>query len=114
MGFGTLGSIGRSTVASSPPIQYLFIDGGCLRHSILEMEKNYAAGEKLDLDFASLTAGFHKVFYYDALPSKSGDESDLAFKARHDSVAALHEATGTNCRVCSAMTNRSRPAAFAA
>jgi uncharacterized LabA/DUF88 family protein len=93
MGFGTLGSIGRGTVASSP-IQYLFIDGGCLRQSICEVERNFAGGRKLDVNFAALTVGFEKVFYYDALPSKSGDESDTDYQARHDAAASLHDHLG--------------------
>jgi hypothetical protein len=93
MGFGTLGSIGRGTVASSP-IQYLFIDGGCLRQSLAEVERNFAGGKKLGVDFAALTVGFEKVFYYDALPSKSGDESESDYPARHDAAATLHDRLG--------------------
>jgi uncharacterized LabA/DUF88 family protein len=94
MGFGTLGSIGRGAVASSTPIQYLFIDGGCLRETILQIGNDYAAGAKLEVDFAALTAGFHKVFYYDALPSRLGTESEFDFKVRHDAVAAIHDRLG--------------------
>jgi len=94
MGFGTLGSIGRSTVAATLATQYLFIDGGCLRQSISEVENNYADGMKLDVDFAALTAGFHKVFYYDALPSKHAQESDHDYKARLDATIAFHDRLG--------------------
>jgi uncharacterized LabA/DUF88 family protein len=93
MSFGKLGSIGRGTMASAPT-QYLFIDGGCLRQSISEIEHTFAAGRKLGVDFSALTAGFHKVFYYDALPSKSGDESDADYQARHDAAATLHDRLG--------------------
>ena len=89
-----LGSIGRSTVAATPAIQYLFIDGGCLRQSISEVENNYAGGVKLDVDYAALTAGLHKVFYYDALPSKHAQESDHDYKARLDATIAFHDRLG--------------------
>jgi uncharacterized LabA/DUF88 family protein len=108
MGFGTLGSSGRGTVASQP-VQYLFIDGGCLRQSILEIEKTYAAGARLDVNFAALTSGFQKVFYYDALPSRLGTESEIDFKVRHDAVAAFHDRLGALDRfhVCEGETRRS-------
>ncbi|SIO66922.1 Uncharacterized conserved protein, LabA/DUF88 family [Bradyrhizobium erythrophlei] len=93
MGFGTLGSIGRGNVASQP-IKYLFIDGGCLRATLADIERDYAGGQKLDIDFSNLTRQYSKVFYYDALPSKHSEESDDAFQARFDAVDLFHKRLG--------------------
>jgi uncharacterized LabA/DUF88 family protein len=81
-------------MASTPANQYLFIDGGCLRQTISEIERNYANNERLDVDFAALTASFSKVFYYDALPSKHAQESDSDYKARLDAVITFHDRLG--------------------
>lgn len=78
----------------TPAVQYLFIDGGCLRQSISEIEKNYASNERLKVDFAALTASFDKVFYYDALPSKHAQESDHDYRARLDATIAFHDRLG--------------------
>jgi uncharacterized LabA/DUF88 family protein len=109
VGFGTLGLVGRGTVAPSQPIQYLFIDGGCLRSTLTEIERDFASSQKLDLDFALLTQRYSKVFYYDALPSKHNEESDSEFQERFDKVDLLHKRLGALDRfhVCEGDTRRS-------
>jgi uncharacterized LabA/DUF88 family protein len=89
VGFGRHGSLGRREVAT-PLVQYLFIDGGCLRTTMTEIEKNFAGGAKLHLDFAEFTREFAKVFYYDALPSRAERETEEEFSERiSDGVSFL-------------------------
>ena len=49
---------------------YLFIDGGCLRVFLGKVAETYANGSRLDISYATLTHGYDKVFYYDALPGR--------------------------------------------
>lgn len=83
-------------MASSPflgaqEIRYLFIDGGCLRATLNDLSTRYVGGQPLVLDFDGFTQLYSKVFYYDALPARQGDEVNEAFEARVAPQLALHE-----------------------
>lgn len=91
MSFGTLGAMAGPRMASIKPTQYLFIDGACLRTTIAEVERTYTLGRAITVDFGLLTDRFDKVFYYDALPSKHGGETDDQFMARLDKAKSFHD-----------------------
>ncbi len=63
-------------------VKYLFIDGGCLRAILDQMASTYADGVALDLDYSKLTAGYSKVFYYDALPGRKRGEDNSTYSVR--------------------------------
>ncbi|MET4369444.1 hypothetical protein ABIA99_002129 [Bradyrhizobium sp. LB12.1] len=81
-------------MASIKPTQYLFIDGACLRTTITEVEKTYTDDRVITVDFGKLTQHFDKVFYYDALPSKHGGETDDQFTARLEQAKSFHDKLG--------------------
>jgi uncharacterized LabA/DUF88 family protein len=61
---------------------YLFIDGGCLRSMLKCITDTYFNGCEIDLDYASMSKGFGKIFYYDALPPQKNDENAEAYDQR--------------------------------
>lgn len=63
-------------------IQYLFVDGGCLRKTLEALSERYCPASKIELDFNRLASGFTKVFYYDALPVREANESEGDYTAR--------------------------------
>jgi uncharacterized LabA/DUF88 family protein len=76
------------------PTKYLFIDGACLKATLADLSKGYAAGQPLDLDYAVFTAGYDKVFYYDALPSQTAEENETSYKNRLDAAVQFHDKLG--------------------
>ena len=89
--FGSLGASNSARKATQPVTKYLFIDGACLTSSIAEIEKRYVPQHHLSINYEHLTIGYDKVFYYDALPSRRGSESDQDFKARRDAIILFHD-----------------------
>lgn len=63
-------------------MQYLFIDGGCLRTFLDTVSSTYFSNTPIELDYRSLSSGFEKTFYYDCLPPKKPDETDDDYEAR--------------------------------
>ncbi|QLE52915.1 NYN domain-containing protein (plasmid) [Nostoc sp. C057] len=57
-------------------VKYLFIDGGCLDSLLEALSNGLFGGTKLEIDYARLATGFHKVFYYDCLPAKKQGEDE--------------------------------------
>ena len=53
------------------PVRYPFIDGGCLRECLKKMARTYTNTDHLNINYATFTHRYTKVFYYDALPGKS-------------------------------------------
>jgi uncharacterized LabA/DUF88 family protein len=95
MNFGRLGASNSSRKVIQPVTKYLFIDGACLRTSIAEIEKRYVPGNTLQVDYDLLTVGYDKVFYYDALPSQHGSESEEQFRVRRDAAISFHDQLGS-------------------
>jgi len=67
---------------NAQPNEYLFVDGACLQSTLAHYAKTYFGSASLRANYWSLFAGFSRIFYYDALPSKKNDESDGDFDAR--------------------------------
>jgi hypothetical protein len=74
-------------------IKYLFIDGGCLRACLRRISRVYADDQTLRLSYETLTAGYSKVFYYDALPERgsSETETDEGYRARTSADRSLFD-----------------------
>jgi uncharacterized LabA/DUF88 family protein len=63
-------------------IKYLFVDGACLRELLESFSMEYFNGDKIDFSYSKLSCGFHKVFYYDALPYKKDEENESDYEIR--------------------------------
>lgn len=73
------------------PTKYLFIDAGCLDARISQIEARFCPGEKLNPHWGAISAGYQKVFFYDALPGQRKIEEDEEFKIRRAEAEARHE-----------------------
>jgi uncharacterized LabA/DUF88 family protein len=85
---------GNAAFHPQPPTKYIFIDGGCLKSTLLDIEKRYSPERPLQVDYEILTAGFNKVFYYDALPSKHSAENADAYEERLEAAIQFHDKLG--------------------
>jgi len=63
-------------------IQYLFVDGGCLRETLEDYSKRFFDGDRIEFDYERLGREFQKVFYYDSLPPKKRDEKEAEYQER--------------------------------
>ncbi|MGF6957962.1 NYN domain-containing protein [Paraburkholderia youngii] len=64
-------------------IRYLFIDGGYLRERLETLRRNWFSDtDKLEVDYATISSGFTKTFYYDCFPAKTEGETEEAFNLR--------------------------------
>lgn len=75
--------------------RYLFLDGGCLRARIKEVGARYCGGSHLEINWWGPSAGFQKIFYYDALPAQRPSQSDEDFDAERQEVEELHAKLAT-------------------
>ena len=72
-------------------VNYLFIDGGCLRNILSDYSNLYFGGVPIDLNYAAFTSMFSKVFYYDAIPIKKENETDSVYTNRTKGIELLIE-----------------------
>jgi uncharacterized LabA/DUF88 family protein len=74
-------------------IKYLFIDGGCLRACLERISEVYADNQALRIDYETLTKGYSKVFYYDALPGRRSSETETEeeYRARTSAKRSLFD-----------------------
>ena len=63
-------------------INYLFIDGGCLRETLKNYSERFFDGDTIEFDYPKLGREFSKVFYYDSLPVKNENETDVDYDIR--------------------------------
>lgn len=63
-------------------VDYLFLDGGCLRETLKDYSVRFFDNEEIDFDYQKLSKEFGKVFYYDSLPVKNENESDNEYETR--------------------------------
>jgi uncharacterized LabA/DUF88 family protein len=68
--------------SSTPPIEYLFVDGGSLRGYLTNLSARFYNGEVFDLDFTLIDSNFTKVFYYDAIPTRTLQEAEAPYLQR--------------------------------
>ena len=68
--------------SKSTEIRYLFIDGGYLDKILTKIGNEFWNTENIEIDYSKLRNGFSKVFYYNCLPGKRNDESDVEFQKR--------------------------------
>lgn len=73
---------------------YLYIDGGCLRSTVKNLCRDIFDDENAYRPLIqSLTAGFDKIFYYDAVSGKDHGEAQAAYDARvqveHDKIEEI-------------------------
>lgn len=62
--------------------KYLFIDGGCLRETLKNYSEKFFDGDSIEFDYQRLGREFGKVFYYDSLPVKNENETDIEYDNR--------------------------------
>jgi len=67
-------------------VNYLFIDGGCLRETLKDYSERFFDGDKVEFDYQKLSREFTKIFYYDSLPVKNESESEDEFNIRVQST----------------------------
>jgi len=65
-------------------VNYLFVDGGYLREVIGSMSRMFFKGIPLSIDYASISRGFTKSFYYDCLAPRRKGESSEDYARRSD------------------------------
>ncbi|MGO7570310.1 MULTISPECIES: NYN domain-containing protein [Rhizobium] len=75
--------------------RYLFLDGGCLRARVNDIARRYCEGAPLKLNWWSLAAGYDKIFYYDALPTRKPNQSEEDFETERQEVENLHAKLAT-------------------
>ncbi|MGR9156037.1 NYN domain-containing protein [Rhizobium leguminosarum] len=75
--------------------RYLFLDGGCLRARLNDISHRYCEGAPLKINWWSVSAGYEKIFYYDALPARKPSQSDEDFEAERQEVEHLHATLAT-------------------
>lgn len=63
-------------------MHYLFVDGGSLRGRLKNWSEKYFGDAILDIDFGKVKGEFTKVFYYDALPVREKNETEVDYNAR--------------------------------
>lgn len=63
-------------------VSYLFIDGGYLDKVLEKISREFFEGQQLPLDAKRISSGFTKTFYYNCLPVKKKDESEVSFNQR--------------------------------
>ena len=63
-------------------IQYLFIDGGCLRETLDDYSQRFFDNDKIEFDYERLGREYQKVFYYDSPPPQKNDENDMDYHER--------------------------------
>ncbi|MBU2445481.1 MAG: NYN domain-containing protein [Bacteroidetes bacterium] len=63
-------------------IQYLFVDGGCLRETLADYSLRFFDGDKIEFDYERLGREYQKVFYYDSPPPKNSDEKEAEYQER--------------------------------
>lgn len=71
--------------------RYLFVDGAYLRGLLEDISARYFSGAPLDLDFARLSSGFKKTFFYDCLPGRRQAESEDEYQKRVVSQQTMFE-----------------------
>ena len=75
--------------------EYLYIDGGCLRNSVMRICQTLFSDENAYDPLVSglATGAFNKIFYYDAVPGIAYGEQQAAYEARvqvdHDRFARI-------------------------
>ncbi|MBY4593104.1 MULTISPECIES: NYN domain-containing protein [Rhizobium] len=75
--------------------RYLFLDGGCLRARLNDISHRYCEGPPFKINWWSLSAGYEKIFYYDALPARKPSQSDEDFEVERQEVEQLHAKLAT-------------------
>jgi hypothetical protein len=68
--------------SSTAPIEYLFVDGASLKGYLANLSARFFNGEAFDLDFTHIDSNFTKVFYYDAIPTRTLEENEEQFLQR--------------------------------
>src|SRR4030066_1802652 len=63
-------------------VNYLFIDGGCLRETLKDYSERFFNEDTIEFDYQKLGDEFNKVFYYDSLPVKYDNETDAEYEIR--------------------------------
>ncbi|MGQ9847793.1 MAG: NYN domain-containing protein [Bacteroidales bacterium] len=63
-------------------VNYLFIDGGCLRETLKDYSVRFFDCDEVEFDYQKLSREFTKIFYYDSLPVKNKSESEEEFNIR--------------------------------
>jgi uncharacterized LabA/DUF88 family protein len=75
--------------------RYLFLDGGCLRARVRDIASRYCSGAALKINWWGPSAGYQKIFYYDALPARKPAQSDADYAAERHEVEELHAKLAT-------------------
>lgn len=74
---------------------YLFLDGACLRSRVRQVAERYCGGQELNINWWGPSAGFRKVFYYDAVPTQKPNETAEDYAARKKPIEDLHSYLAT-------------------
>jgi uncharacterized LabA/DUF88 family protein len=87
------------TWLSTPPIEYLFVDGGALRGYLANLSAKFFNSEAFDLDFTNIGGNFTKVFYYDAIPTRTEQETEPQYEQKIAPQRALFDRLKSTDRV---------------
>lgn len=74
---------------------YLFLDGGCLRERLRVVKERYCPGSSIEMGWWGISAGYRKVFYYDALPAKRPNQSAEEHEEELSAAKGLHSRLAT-------------------
>lgn len=90
LGVGAGSARGQQSVT-----RYLFLDGGCLRARLKDVADRYCGGAPLKINWWGPSAGYQKIFYYDALPTRKPSQSEQDFETERAEVETLHTKLAT-------------------
>lgn len=76
-------------------VEYLFIDGGCLRATLKKISERYFGGREIKIDYTRLRGPHLKAFYYDAIPAIKASESEEDYTERVRPRIELHNLIAT-------------------
>lgn len=81
---------------------YIFIDGANAVKSFSDFVCRYWPGDEPSIDWKSVSAQFHKLFFYDALPVRAEGQDDAAFAAKlsaaQQRILAISQAPDSHVR----------------
>jgi len=85
--------------SGAQPRKYLFIDGESFSKAYGKYARKLFNGVAPTINWISISSGYARVFYYDALPGKNQKEDDVEFETRFNNKKIAHDLIRANDRL---------------
>lgn len=85
-------SIGEES--ERPMSAYMFIDGGFLRETLLQAKEVFDCDVPSLFDYGAFTRDYARTFYYDALPDKKPNQTDIQYEEECSERESLFKRVG--------------------